>query len=117
MCFTKLQLQWVTDNPRVLHSISQICVILWARKDFWHTCVDRRIGSGAEHGRFQQGNDPDVPAGSKGVESSEPKKNLRPRLSPYHRTALVDATEVKPGMTALKIDGHTPGEASYPLHY
>ena len=31
--------------------------------------------------------------------------------------ALVDAAEVKPGMKVLKVDGHTPGEANYPLHY
>ncbi|HSS95537.1 MAG TPA: hypothetical protein VLK33_00825 [Terriglobales bacterium] len=31
--------------------------------------------------------------------------------------ALVDATEVKPGMKVLKIDGHTPGDGGYPLHY
>jgi len=31
--------------------------------------------------------------------------------------ALVDAAELKPGMKVLKVDGHTPGEADYPLHY
>jgi hypothetical protein len=30
--------------------------------------------------------------------------------------ALVDATDVKPGMKVLKIDGHMPGEDHYPLH-
>lgn len=31
--------------------------------------------------------------------------------------ALVDAAEVKPGMKVLKVDGHTPGDGNYPLHY
>ena len=31
--------------------------------------------------------------------------------------ALVDAAEVKPGMKVLKVDGHTPGDGHYPLHY
>lgn len=31
--------------------------------------------------------------------------------------ALVDAAEVKPGMKVLKVDGHTPGDSNYPLHY
>jgi ABC-type phosphate transport system substrate-binding protein len=31
--------------------------------------------------------------------------------------ALVDAAEVKPGMKVLKVDGHTPGDPNYPLHY
>jgi len=31
--------------------------------------------------------------------------------------ALVDAAEVKAGMKVLKIDGHLPGESSYPVHY
>src|ERR1051325_2100301 len=31
--------------------------------------------------------------------------------------ALVDAAELKPGMKVLKVDGHTPGDGSYPLHY
>ena len=31
--------------------------------------------------------------------------------------ALVDAAELKPGMKVLKIDGHMPGDGSYPIHY
>jgi ABC-type phosphate transport system substrate-binding protein len=31
--------------------------------------------------------------------------------------ALVDASEVKPGMKILKVDGHLPGEGNYSLHY
>jgi len=31
--------------------------------------------------------------------------------------ALIDAAEVKPGMKVLKVDGHTPGDGNYPLHY
>ena len=31
--------------------------------------------------------------------------------------ALADAAEVKPGMKVLKVDGHTPGDGNYPLHY
>jgi hypothetical protein len=29
---------------------------------------------------------------------------------------LVDAHDVKPGMKVIKVDGHMPGEAGYPLH-
>ena len=29
---------------------------------------------------------------------------------------LVDASDVKPGMKVVKIDGHLPGEPGYPLH-
>lgn len=29
--------------------------------------------------------------------------------------SLVDAKEVKPGMKVIKLDGHLPGEAGYPL--
>jgi hypothetical protein len=30
--------------------------------------------------------------------------------------ALVDSQDVKPGMKVVKVDGHTPGEAGYPLN-
>lgn len=30
--------------------------------------------------------------------------------------SLVDASDVKPGMKVVKIDGHLPGEPGYPLH-
>jgi hypothetical protein len=29
--------------------------------------------------------------------------------------ALVDATDIKPGMKVLKVDGKLPGEEGYPL--
>jgi ABC-type phosphate transport system substrate-binding protein len=29
---------------------------------------------------------------------------------------LVDATDVKPGMKVMKVDGHMPGESGYPVH-
>jgi hypothetical protein len=29
---------------------------------------------------------------------------------------LVEASEVKPGMKVVKLDGHLPGEPGYPLH-
>lgn len=29
---------------------------------------------------------------------------------------LMDAPDVKPGMKVIKVDGHMPGEAGYPLH-
>lgn len=31
-------------------------------------------------------------------------------------TTLVSARDVKPGMKVLKVNGHLPGEAGYPLH-
>src|SRR5450432_131318 len=31
--------------------------------------------------------------------------------------ALVEATEIKPGMKVLKVDGKLPEDESYPLHY
>jgi hypothetical protein len=33
-----------------------------------------------------------------------------------HEYYLVDAQDVKPGMKVVRLEGHMPGEAGYPLH-